>query len=368
MTELQQNLLNLDRQGLEAFFAQLGEKSFRASQLMKWIYHQGVLEFDHMTNLSLALRETLMQGATLTLPKIVLARKSRDGTCKWLLRLDDGNSIETVYIPENDRGTLCISSQVGCTLDCSFCATAREGFNRNLTTAEIIGQVLLANQQLRSTSHDRPVTNVVFMGMGEPLLNLTHTLPALSILVDDLGYGLSKRRVTVSTAGIVPAIDMLKESADVALAVSLHASNDELRDELVPVNKKYPITELIQACHRYVQADRKKHITFEYVMLNNINDRPEDARRLIKLLAGLPSKVNLIPFNPFPGSGYTCSPADRIAQFQLMLAKGGLLTTTRKTRGEDIEAACGQLAGDIKDRSRRHIRFQDLRYGEQVSP
>lgn len=362
-----QNLLNFDRKGMEAFFANIGEKSFRATQVMKWMHHQGVTDFNHMTNLSNALRETLNQIATIHAPEVVVTKKSTDGTCKWLLKLNDGNCIETVYIPENNRGTLCISSQVGCALNCSFCATAREGFNRNLTTAEIIGQVFIAKKLLQESDAEQRISNIVLMGMGEPLLNLSNVIPALSIFVDDLAYGLSRRRVTVSTAGVVPAIDMLKEKIDVSLAVSLHASNDTLRNELVPINKKYPISELIAACHRFVKADRKKHITFEYVMLNEVNDRPEDAHKLISLLADLRAKVNLIPFNPFPNSGYTCSQPAVIEQFQRTLAKNGILTTTRKTRGDDIEAACGQLAGDVEDRSRRTIRFQQPHHRQQAS-
>lgn len=350
------NLLDLDRKGLEAFFAQMGEKAFRASQLMQWIHQRGVTDFDKMSNLSKVMRERLKERAVVHIPETVVEQGAKDGTRKWLLRLDSGNSIEMVYIPEDDRGTLCISSQVGCALACSFCATAQQGFNRNLTTAEIIGQLFLAKKTLEENMGDttkRVVTNVVMMGMGEPLLNFDNVVKAMNLMMDDFGYGLSKRRVTLSTAGVVPAIDRLKEECDVALAVSLHATTDALRDELVPINKKYPIKELMAACCRYLDRDGRRKITFEYVMLKGVNDQPEHARQLIKLMKGVPGKVNLIPFNPFPGSDYVCSSRNAIFRFRDLLQQGGVITMTRKTRGEDIDAACGQLAGKVKDRTKR---------------
>lgn len=350
------NLLDLDRKGLEAFFTDVGEKAFRASQLMQWIHQRGITNFDEMTNLSKALRERLKETAVVHVPETVIEQDSKDGTRKWLLRLDSGNSIEMVFIPEGDRGTLCISSQVGCALACSFCSTAQQGFNRNLTTAEIIGQLFLAKKTLEEDMNDpsqRVVTNVVMMGMGEPLLNFDNVVKAMNLMMDDFGYGLSKRRVTLSTAGVVPAMDRLKQECDVALAVSLHATSDELRDELVPINKKYPIRELMAACERYLDRDGRRKITFEYVMLKGINDQPQHARQLIKLLNNMPCKVNLIPFNPFPESNYECSSRTVIDRFRDILQRGGLVTITRKTRGEDIDAACGQLAGKVKDKTKR---------------
>ena len=350
------NLLDLDRKGLEAFFAQMGEKAFRASQLMQWIHQRGVTDFDKMSNLSKVMRERLKESAVVHIPETVVEQDAKDGTRKWLLRLDSGNSIEMVYIPEDDRGTLCVSSQVGCALACSFCSTAQQGFNRNLTTAEIIGQLFLAKKTLEEDMGDttkRVVTNVVMMGMGEPLLNFDNVVKAMNLMMDDFGYGLSKRRVTLSTAGVVPAIDRLKKECDVALAVSLHATTDALRDELVPVNKKYPIKELMAACRRYLDRDGRRKITFEYVMLKGVNDQPEHARQLIKLMKGVPGKVNLIPFNPFPGSEYVCSSRNAIFRFRDLLQQGGVITMTRKTRGEDIDAACGQLAGKVKDKTKR---------------
>jgi len=353
------NLLDLDRKGLEAFFTSVGEKAFRASQLMQWIHQRGITDFDEMTDLSKALRERLKETAVVHIPETVIEQDSKDGTRKWLLRLDSGNSIEMVFIPEDDRGTLCISSQVGCALECSFCSTAQQGFNRNLSAAEIIGQLFLAKKTLEADMKDtskRVVTNVVMMGMGEPLLNFDNVVKAMNLMMDDFGYGLSKRRVTLSTAGVVPAMDRLKDACDVALAVSLHATTDELRDELVPINKKYPIKELMAACERYLDRDGRRKITFEYVMLKGINDQPQDARQLIKLLKGVPCKVNLIPFNPFPESNYECSSRNAIDRFRDILQRGGLVTMTRKTRGEDIDAACGQLAGKVKDKTKRSQR------------
>lgn len=354
------NLLNFDRQGLEAFFTGMGEKAFRAPQVLKWLYQFGVDDFDAMSNLSKTLREQLKQQAEISLPEIVTEQHSDDGTIKWLLRLDSGNCIETVYIPEDKRGTLCISSQVGCALECSFCSTAQQGFNRNLTTAEIIGQVWIANRSLKCIPREeRVISNIVLMGMGEPLLNFDNVVRAMNIMLDDNAYGLSKRRVTISTSGVVPALERLKELSDVSLAVSLHATNDELRNELVPINKKYPIKELLEACSKYIAGETKRKVTIEYVMLDGVNDKPEHARQLIKLLKTLPSKINLIPFNPFPNSGYATSTPEAVERFRNILVKAGLVTTVRKTRGDDIDAACGQLAGKVADKTKRRLRRED---------
>ncbi len=360
MTEkLKVNLLGLSRKQMEAFFAEMGEKAFRATQVMKWIYQEGIDDFDAMTNLSKVLREKLKETAEIRLPEVVQDHPSSDGTRKWLLKVDEVNHIEMVYIPEAERSTLCVSSQVGCTLACSFCSTARQGFNRNLTTAEITGQIALAARiiGLPENRGERVITNVVLMGMGEPLLNLENVGPALELMQDDLAFGISKRRVTVSTAGVVPGIDELREQSDVSLAVSLHAPNDELRDQLVPINKKYPIKELMAACKRYVAGKAHRRVTFEYVMLAGVNDSDEHARQLVKILRGVPSKVNLIPFNPFPDAPYECSSNNRIHAFREIIMQAGIITVTRKTRGEDIAAACGQLAGKVKDRTRRSERF-----------
>lgn len=351
------NLLNFERQGLEAYFTQIGEKPFRAAQVLKWIYQFGVDDFNEMSNLSKSLREKLSKEAEIKLPDIVTEQISDDGTIKWLLRLDSGNSIETVFIPENDRGTLCISSQVGCALECSFCSTAQQGFNRNLSTAEIISQVVIANRALKCIPrNERVISNVVLMGMGEPLLNFDNVVTAINIMLEDNAYGLSKRRVTLSTSGVVPALDRLKQVSDVSLALSLHAPNDGLRNELVPINRKYPIKELLAACKRYIAGETKRKITVEYVLLDGVNDTPQHARELVKLLKDLPCKVNLIPFNPFPNSGYETSSNEAIERFRNIVVKGGLVTTTRKTRGEDIDAACGQLAGKVMDKTKRNIR------------
>lgn len=360
MTEqVKVNLLGLSRKQMEAFFAAMGEKAFRAQQVMKWIYQEGVDEFDAMTNLSKVLREKLKERAEIRLPEVVQDHPSSDGTRKWLLKVDEINHIEMVYIPEAERSTLCVSSQVGCTLACSFCSTARQGFNRNLTTAEITGQIALATRiiGLPQNKGERVITNVVLMGMGEPLLNLENVAPALELMQDDLAFGISKRRVTVSTAGVVPGIDQLRELSDVSLAVSLHAPNDELRDQLVPINKKYPIKELMAACKRYVAGKPHRRVTFEYVMLAGVNDSLEHARQLVKILRPVPSKVNLIPFNPFPGAPYECSSLAQINAFREVIMQAGIITVTRKTRGEDIAAACGQLAGKVQDRTRRSERF-----------
>ena len=346
-----------DRQALETFFASIGEKSFRATQVLKWVHQQGVYDFSEMTNLSKSLRSKLSSEAAFVVPEIINDQVSDDGTRKWLLRLEDGNSIETVFIPEAGRGTLCVSSQVGCALNCSFCATARQGFNRNLTSAEIIGQLRLANQLLLSADNERPVTNVVMMGMGEPLLNYDNVVRAMGIMLDDYGYGLSKRRITLSTAGVIPALRQLREDCDVSLAVSLHAPDDLLRDQLVPLNKKYPIRELLDACKDYVGEGRRR-VTFEYVLLAGVNDSDAHARQLARCLEGVPAKVNLIPFNPFPETRYQRSSNNRTQRFFEILNKAGIVTITRRTRGDDIDAACGQLAGQFQDRTRRRERVR----------
>jgi len=353
-------LLNLDRAALEAFFVRQGEKAFRASQILKWVHQQGVGDFNRMTNLSKPLRSHLEHIATLDVPEIITTQVSSDGTRKWLLRLADGNAIETVFIPEADRGTLCVSSQVGCSLNCSFCSTARQGYNRNLTTAEIIAQLWVASRELGFQAEgERVISNVVMMGMGEPLLNFDNVVAAMKIMMDDFGYGLSKRRITLSTAGVVPALYRLRDECDVSLAISLHASRDDLRDELVPVNRKYPIAELLDACRDYVASALRRRITFEYVMLAGINDSDDDARRLVSLLRDIPAKVNLIPFNPFPGTSYCCSSRSVINRFRDIIIDGGIVTVTRKTRGDEIDAACGQLAGRVHDRTRRSARLAD---------
>lgn len=374
------NLMDYDHDGLREWFASLGEKPFRATQLVSWIHQHGETDFSAMTNLSKALRTRLSETAEILVPEVVYSQVSADGTRKWLLQVGGrpapesgvapafgGNRIEMVFIPEESRGTLCISSQVGCSLDCSFCSTARQGFNRNLTTGEIIGQVWLARKLLAEQGIDgRAITNVVMMGMGEPLLNYKNLVPALRLMTDDYAYGLSKRRVTVSTAGVVPAINRLREDAEVALAVSLHASNDELRNRLVPINQKFPLAELLAACRAYLDGQHKRRITFEYVMLDGINDGLEHARELAVLLKGIPSKLNLIPFNPFPHSGYRRSSDAAIARFSEYLQQQGYVATVRKTRGEDIDAACGQLVGQVADRSHRHLRFVEPRFGAQA--
>jgi len=354
------NLLNLDRTGLEMFFAEIGEKSFRASQILKWVYQFGVSDFDAMTNLSKSLREKLKDLAEIRLPEIVSEHRSQDGTIKWVLRVDNLNCIETVFIPETDRGTLCISSQVGCALDCDFCSTAQQGFNRNLSSGEIIGQIWMANHAMNISPRDeRRISNVVLMGMGEPLLNFENVVRAMSLMLDDDAYGLSKRRVTLSTSGVVPALDRLKEISDVSLALSLHAPDDELRNKLVPLNKKYPIAEVIAACKRYIDGASRRKVTVEYVMLAGINDTDEHARKLARLLRTLPSKVNLIPFNPFPNTAYKASSQSRIDAFRDILIKSDITAITRKTRGDDIDAACGQLAGQVMDRTKRTQRKEN---------
>ena len=349
------NLLDFDRKGLAAFFVELGEKPFRATQLLKWIYQEGVEDFDQMTNLSKSLRSFLQINCHISTPEIVFEQIASDGTRKWVLQTDCGNRIETVFIPEEGRGTLCVSSQIGCALACTFCSTAQQGFNRNLKTSEIIGQVYAAQNRLGG---DTRITNVVMMGMGEPLLNFDNVVAAMNLMMDDFAFGLSKRRVTISTSGVVPAMYRLTEACDVSLAVSLHAVTDELRNELVPINKKYPLQELMQACRDNAKIAPRRTITFEYVMLKGINDSMEDARGLIKLLKTVPSKLNLIPFNPFPNSDYLCSSKETILRFKTVLNDAGIVTTVRKTRGEDIDAACGQLVGKVQDKSRRHLKLK----------
>ena len=360
MSDTRVNLLGLPRTDMERFFVEIGEKPFRSRQIMQWIYRHGVGDFDQMTDLSLKLRERLKATAEISAPAIVNEHRSTDDTRKWILRMfgmqGSAQAIETVFIPETSRGTLCISSQVGCVLDCSFCATAQQGFNRNLTTAEIVGQVWLANREMGyRPDEDRIITNVVLMGMGEPLANYRNVVPALKILTDDFGFGLSRRRVTLSTSGLVPLMDKLGRDCNVALAVSLHAPNDELRNELVPINRKHPISELLDACWRYAEEYYGRFITFEYVMLDGVNDQPGHARDLAKLLRGRPGKVNLIPFNPFPGTEYRRSPTAAIERFREILLTKGVRATIRRTRGDDIDAACGQLAGRVRDRRRNRL-------------
>ena len=351
------NLLNLDRPGLEAFFASVGEKPYRATQITQWIHRYGCDSFEPMTNLGKALRRRLAAFAYISPPTIVKDELARDGTRKWLLKLENSNCIEMVFIPEHDRGTLCISSQVGCALDCSFCATGKQGFNRNLSVAEIIGQLWLASRILEPRSKsETKITNVVMMGMGEPLLNFDNVVSAMRLMLDDNAYGLSRRRVTLSTAGLVPRIDRLREKCHVSLAVSLHAPTDDLRDRLVPLNKKYPIRELLAACERYVAGAPRRRVTLEYIMLDGVNDSLEHARKLAKLLVNVPAKVNLIPYNPIDGATYRCSSNGAIDRFRELLLGAGLMTVTRRTRGGDINAACGQLAGRVDDRTRRIAR------------
>jgi len=368
------NLLGLDAQALAAFIAEIGEKPFRAKQLMRWVHRDGACSFSEMSDLAKTLREKLAQAAVVAAPPVISDGVSEDGTRKWLLDVGNGNAVETVFIPETSRGTLCVSTQAGCTLACEFCSTGRQGFNRNLTVAEIVGQLWMANRELgampggeqgdrqgineRGACGDRVVSNVVLMGMGEPLLNFDNVVPALRLMLDDNAYGLSRRRVTVSTSGIVPLIDRLREECPVALAVSLHAPSDTLRDRLMPINRQYPLRELLAVCVRYLQRAPRDFITFEYVMLSGVNDGEQQATELIALLADVPSKVNLIPFNPFPETQFRRSPREVIRRFSDSLNAAGIVTTTRKTRGEDIDAACGQLAGQVRDRTRRVIRME----------
>jgi 23S rRNA (adenine2503-C2)-methyltransferase len=354
------NLMGLDRPAMEEFFRSIGEKSFRASQVMKWIHQSGMSDFSEMTNLSKGLRESLCEQCEITIPQIISDELSEDGTRKWLLSVPGKSAIEMVFIPEDSRGTLCVSSQVGCTLNCSFCATGKQGYNRDLTTAEIIGQVWLAKKLLSEQyqTDQRIVSNVVMMGMGEPLMNFDNVVSAMHIMQDDFCFGLSRRRITLSTAGVVPKIDLLKEKCPVSLAVSLHAPNDELRNELVPLNKKYPINVLLDACNRYVEGSARARVTFEYVMLDGVNDQLEHAHQLAALMKTVPAKVNLIPFNSFQGIDYKRSSNSRINKFRDILHEQGVIVTVRRTRGDDIEAACGQLAGDVMDRTRRSEKFR----------
>ena len=372
------NLFDLDRVSLENFFEDtLGEKRFRAHQVMKWIHHRYVTDFNDMTDLGKALRAKLEQHAEVRAPMVLLDKPSTDGTHKWLLGMDPKNAIEAVFIPDKGRGTLCVSSQVGCALNCQFCSTATQGFNRNLTTAEIIGQVWVAARYLGNVPHlQRKLTNVVMMGMGEPLMNFDNVVRAMSIMRDDLGYGLANKRVTLSTAGMVPMIDRLGEESDVSLAVSLHAANDELRSELVPLNKKYPIAELMAACQRYVQRKPRASITFEYTLMKGVNDQPAHARQLARLMRQFgnavqmkdAAKVNLIPFNPFPGTRFERSPEDDIRAFQKLLLDAQVLTMVRRTRGDDIDAACGQLKGQVMDRTRRQAEFRNKLAAQGIDP
>ncbi|MEQ1915461.1 MAG: 23S rRNA (adenine(2503)-C(2))-methyltransferase RlmN [Gallionella sp.] len=351
---MKQNLLDFDAHGLTTYFAEIGEKPFRAKQVMRWMYKEGESDFTAMTDIAVSLRDKLMQKASIDTPTIMREELSDDGTRKWLLDVGTGNAVEAVYIPEATRGTLCISSQAGCALDCSFCSTGKQGFNRNLSVAEIVGQLWWANHQLgKNAEGNWPISNVVMMGMGEPLLNFDNTVTALRVMLDDHAYGLSRRRVTVSTSGVVPAMDRLREECPVALAVSLHAPNDKLRDELVPINQKYPLKELLAACMRYLEKAPRDFITFEYVMLDGVNDTVQHAHELVRLVRDVPCKFNLIPFNPFPQTHYQRSRPDAIARFRDVLMQANIVTTTRKTRGDDIAAACGQLAGQVQDKTKR---------------
>ena len=369
------NLLNYSQPQLADYFASIGEKPFRAKQLMRWMHHFGVHDFTQMTDIAKVLRDKLAVETEITLPTVQLEQISNDGTRKWLIDVNNkntddlktgtGNSIETVFIPEDDRGTLCISSQVGCALACTFCSTGAQGFNRNLSVAEIIGQLAIANKSLRSeagydllSANDRIISNVVMMGMGEPLTNYDNVVTAMQIMLDNSAYGLSRRRVTLSTSGIIPAMDKLKEDCPVALAVSLHAPNDALRDVLVPINKKYPIKELMAACNRYLERAPRDFVTFEYVMLNEVNDTVAHAHELLQVIKNVPCKLNLIPFNPFPNSGYETSKVSHIREFRDILMQAGYIVTVRKTRGDDIDAACGQLAGKVLDKTKRTVKIE----------
>ena len=355
------NLLDFDLPGLVAFFESIGEKPFRARQVLQWMHQRGADDFEQMTDLAKSLRNRLPDVAEIRPPVLGHEQCSSDGTRKWLLEVGPNNRVETVFIPEDDRGTLCISSQVGCALDCVFCSTGKQGFNRNLSAAEIIGQLWWANRALANknlphnfdSKGERIISNVVLMGMGEPLLNFDNTVTAVSLMLDDHAYGLSRRRVTISTSGVVPAMDRLREKMPVALAVSLHAPNDALRDQLVPINRKYPLKELMAACQRYIVDGPRDFITFEYVMLDGVNDQPEHVDQLLHLTRDISCKFNLIPFNPFPNSDFKRSPAERVRKFAYQLIEAGKVATTRKTRGDDIDAACGQLAGQVEDKSKR---------------
>lgn len=358
------NLLDLNNADMRAFFTDIGEKPFRSAQVLQWIHQQGMSDFERMTNLGKNLKAKLTQIAEIKLPEIILTQQSTDGTRKWLMKMSCGNSVETVFIPEKTRGTLCVSSQVGCGLNCTFCSTAKQGFNRNLTTAEIIGQVWLAVRELSENqgAHDKKITNVVMMGMGEPMLNYENVIRAMDLMMDDFSYGLSKHRVTLSTSGVIPQMLRLKDESPVALAVSLHAPNNALRNTLVPINKKYPLEMLMDVCRDFYPKSGKRRVTFEYVMLKDINDSLEHARELAKLLVNVPSKINLIPFNPFPGTQYICSDRKVIEAFKMFLQEKGYNTTVRKTRGPDIAAACGQLEGEFMDRTSRSKSWQKIQF------
>jgi 23S rRNA (adenine2503-C2)-methyltransferase len=363
------NLLDLNYEAMRTFFAEIGEKPFRAQQVMKWIYQFGVDDFEQMTNLNKKLRQKLQHKCEIIAPVIAKQQNASDGTIKFALELSGGQEVETVWIPDGERATLCVSSQVGCALECTFCSTAQQGFNRNLTVSEIIGQVwrVATTLGLSNDSNRRPVTNVVMMGMGEPLLNVKNVVPAMDIMMHDLGFGLSKRRVTLSTSGVVPALDKLGDNIDVALAISLHAPNDELRDEIVPINKKYPIEVFLKSVRGYLAKSNANQgkVTVEYVMLNGINDSMEQAHELAKVLKDTPCKINLIPFNPYPGSPYTCSSNSRIDRFAKVLIEYGFIVVVRRTRGDDIDAACGQLVGDVVDRTKRMLKKQSK--GQPIS-
>lgn len=357
------NLLGLSQQKLEAFFEEMGEKRFRAAQVLKWIHQMGVDSFDEMSNISKTLRAKLSEKAEIRAPEVIEQLDSTDGTRKFLIRVTGGSAIETVFIPDGERGTLCVSSQVGCSLDCSFCSTGKQGFNRDLNAAEIIGQVWIAAKSFGQFGEERPrkITNVVMMGMGEPLLNFDNVVDSMNLMMHDNCYGISKRRVTLSTSGVVPALDKLDGLTDACLAISLHAPNDELRNELVPINKKYPIAMLLESAKRYIDnlPDNRRKITIEYTLIDQVNDRPEHARELAVLLRDIPVKINLIPFNPFPLSDYKRVSNNSLRRFQDIMTQEGYITTVRTTRGEDIDAACGQLAGSVNDRTRRSERYQE---------
>ncbi|NRP35220.1 Dual-specificity RNA methyltransferase RlmN [Marinobacterium sp. xm-d-579] len=364
MAEQKVNLIGLSPTKLEDFFEEMGEKRFRATQVLKWIHQQGASSFDEMTNISKALRERLSEVAEIREPEVLLDKTSKDGTRKWVIQMDGGSAIEMVLIPEGDRRTLCVSSQVGCSLDCSFCSTGKQGFNRNLSAAEIIAQLRVAIRSFGpfDPSGERRVSNVVLMGMGEPLMNFDAVFDAVQLMMEDNAYGLSKRRVTLSTAGVVPKIDKLAElGADVSLAISLHAPNNELRDQLVPINKRYPIEELMASVKRYFDKLSDRRVaTIEYTLIAGVNDQREHARQLVKLLRQVPCKLNLIPFNPFPNSGYDRPSEQAIQAFKSEMLKGNILTTVRRTRGDDVDAACGQLVGQVEDKTRRSAKYIEL--------
>ncbi len=356
------NLLDLTLNQLETFFVSIGEPKFRAKQVFRWVHVYGVIDFNSMTDIAKSLQTKLNDIAYICIPEIYSEHVSSDGVIKWVLKVDSLNKIETVFIPEDNRGTLCVSSQVGCALECQFCSTGRQGFNRNLSTGEIISQLWIANKKLRSNyKSDKVITNVVFMGMGEPLANYNNVLNAITIMLDNNAYNLSKRKLTLSTSGVIPGINKLRDDCPVSLAISLHASNDVVRNEIIPLNKKYPIVQLIDTCRSYIKSSPKNYITFEYVMLKGVNDNLEYAKELIDLVQGLPSKFNLIPFNSFPNSGFESSSRNQIVKFQRILQEAGLITTIRKTRGDSIDAACGQLVGNVKDKTKRQEKWGTIK-------